>query len=62
MLKGMKVREECLYCHGQIKLGNRCPVCGDVKLAESLRPPPSPRSIPMFHHPGARFEPKIAGV
>ena len=62
MLKEKKVQEECLYCHGQIKLGNPCPFCGDVKLAESLRPDPSPRPTSMFHHPGPMFEPKIAGV
>lgn len=61
MLEEKKVREECLYCHGQIKLGNSCPVCGDTKLAESLRPDPSPRPTLMFH-PGPRFEPQIAGV
>lgn len=61
MLEEKKVREECLYCHGQIKLGNLCHACGDTKLTESLRPDPSPRSTLMFH-PGLMFEPKIAGV
>jgi methionyl-tRNA synthetase len=61
MLEEKEVREECLYCHGQIKLGNPCPVCGDTKLAESLRADLSPRPTLMFH-PGPMFEPNIAGV
>ena len=30
MLEEKKVQEECLYCHGQMKL-DPCPVCGDTK-------------------------------
>ena len=59
MLEEKKVLEECMYCHGQIKLGNPCPACGDARLAESLRPDPSPRPTLMS---GPIFEPKIAGV
>lgn len=62
MLKKMEVREECLYCHGEIKPGNPCPFCGDVKLADSPRVDPSPRPTSLFHHPGLRFEPRIDGV
>jgi hypothetical protein len=61
MLEEKKVQEECLYCHGQIELRKSCPVCGDTKLAESLRPGPSTPPTFMFH-PGPGFEPKIAGV
>ena len=62
MLEEKEVQEECLYCHGQIKPGNPCLFCGDVRLAESLRSDPSPRPTSMFHQPGPNFEPKIAGV
>jgi methionyl-tRNA synthetase len=61
MLEEKQVQEECLYCHGQMRLGNSCPVCGDTKPAESLRADPSTRPTLLFH-PGPRFEPKIAGV
>lgn len=61
MLEEKKVIEECLYCHGQIKLGNKCAVCGDTKLAESLRPDPPPRPTPTLH-PGFIDQLKIAGV
>jgi hypothetical protein len=62
MMETNEIREECLYCHGQINPGKPCLFCGDVKLAESLRPDPSPRSTSMFHQHKASFEPKIAGV
>ena len=61
MLEEKKVQEECLYCHGQMKLGNSCPVCGDTKPAESLRPDPSMRPTPMFPL-GPIFDQWIAGV
>ena len=61
MSEERKVREECLYCHGQMKLGNSCPVCGDIKAAESLRPDKSPFPTLLFP-PGPVFEPRIAGV
>jgi hypothetical protein len=61
MLKEEKVQEECLYCHGQIELRNSCPICGDMKLSESLRPDPLMRPTLMFQ-PGPNFEPRIAGV
>jgi hypothetical protein len=61
MLEEEVVREECLYCHGQIKSQNSCPFCGDARLSESLGPVPSPQPDLMFH-PGPIFEPKIAGV
>ena len=61
MLEEKEVQEECLYCHGQIKLGNSCPVCGDTKPAESLKPDPSTRS-PQFFPPEPIFGPWIAGV
>jgi hypothetical protein len=61
MLEEKKVQEECLYCHGQMKLGNSCPVCGDTKPAESLRPDPSMRPTLMFPL-GPIFDQWIAGV
>ena len=61
MSQERKVREECLYCHGQMKLGNPCPVCGDLKLAESLRSDKSALPTLLFP-PGPIFEPTIAGV
>jgi hypothetical protein len=59
MLGEKEVREECLYCHGPLKPGNSCPACGDTRLAESLRPNPSPLQTLIS---GPMFEPKIAGV
>ena len=61
MLAEKKVQEECLYCHGKMELRNSCPMCGDTKWADSLRPDPSTRPTVMFH-PVTGFEPKIAGV
>ncbi len=61
MLAEKQVQEECLYCHGQMKLGNPCSICGDAKRAESLRPDPSAQPTPMFP-PRSRFESQIAGV
>ena len=61
MLEEKKAQEECLYCHGQVELGNPCPVCGDTKMAESMRPDTSPLPTPMVS-PGPKFEPQIAGV
>ena len=61
MLEEKEVKEECLYCHGQTKLGNPCPVCGDLKLAESLRLDKSALPTLLFP-PGPIFEPKIVGV
>ena len=62
MLQKIEVREECLYCHGQEKLGEPCPFCGDVRLADPLRRDPSSRATSMFPHPKNVFEPWIAGV
>ena len=62
MMEEKTVREECLYCHGQIKLGKPCPACGDTRLAESLRPDPSLRPTSMFHYPGPKLDPQVAGV
>lgn len=59
MLEEKKVREECLYCHGQLKPGDSCPACGDTRLAESLRRNLSPRPTLIS---GPMFDPKIAGV
>jgi hypothetical protein len=61
MLEEKKVREECLYCHGQIKTRDPCPYCGDAMLTEPQRSYPSTRPSIMFHH-GPLFEPKVAGV
>ena len=62
MLEDKEVREECLYCHGQIKLDKPCLFCGDVKLAESMRVDSSPQPTSTFHYPGPNFEPRVAGV
>jgi hypothetical protein len=61
MLEEKKVQEECLYCHGQLELGNLCPFCGDAKLGESLKSDPSAQTILMFR-PEPSFELQIAGV
>ena len=61
MLEEKEVREECLYCHGQIKPRNSCPFCGDERLAEFLRSDRSTQPTLMLP-PGPIFEPKIAGV
>ena len=48
MLEEKEVKEECLYCHGQISPSNPCPFCGDARLAESLKSDPSTRPTLMF--------------
>lgn len=60
MLEKEKVIEECLYCHGQMERGNQCPVCGDTKLAESIRPDSPPP--PIMFNPAPTFDPRIPGV
>jgi hypothetical protein len=62
MMEEKEIREECLYCHGQINLGKPCLFCGDVKLAESRRSDPLPRPTSVFQQYKPNFEPKIAGV
>jgi hypothetical protein len=61
MLEEKDVKEECLYCHGQIKSRHPCPFCGDERLAESLGSDPSTRP-PQTFRPGPIFDKWIAGV
>ena len=61
MLEEKEVKEECLYCHGQIKPRDPCPFCGDERLAESLRSDPSTNPTLMFPL-GPIFDQWIAGV
>ena len=63
MLEEKEVREECLYCHGQIKPRDPCPFCGDDKacgVSEALIRQLRPTS--MFHYPGPILTRRIAGV